>query len=180
MQNPHLNRAVCKTLHLLTFVRALLVNHPQTANSPTCQILDCARKLVHANWDLCRTGKVRIIRRHPPSTWEKAFDYCNKNHTGLLWIQDQEDQKAVQQWLEHPPSDEHFWIGLRQSRVFGFWIWMSNRMVSYSNWENDTQPKQPLSYQCGAISGQTFRWTDENCQRKLPFLCEEEISFMNP
>ncbi|XP_044041451.1 secretory phospholipase A2 receptor-like [Siniperca chuatsi] len=127
----------------------------------------------------CSKGIVRIKVIEQPLTWEQAFDYCKAKHTGLLWIEDEEDQKAVEQWLNHTMVNGSFWIGLRQSRVFGFWIWTSDRTVNYSNWKNGKQPEMPLSNYCGVIEKEDYRWRDENCWLQLPFLCEEEIVFMN-
>ncbi|XP_035533712.1 C-type mannose receptor 2-like [Morone saxatilis] len=127
---------------------------------------------------LCSQGKVRIKVIKQRLNWEEAYDYCKAHHTGLLWIQDSKDEKAVQQWLNHTDVTGPFWIGLRQSQVFGFWIWTSDRIVTNNNWENGTQPELPLSNHCGVIKN-NFKWSDENCLFQLPFLCEEEIVYMN-
>ncbi|XP_030296228.1 macrophage mannose receptor 1 [Sparus aurata] len=129
----------------------------------------------------CSRGHVRIKVIPIESTWEQAFDYCKAKHTRLLWIESVEDQKAVVQWLNYTQGgDRRFWIGLRQSRVFGFWIWANERMVGYSNWKNNTQPELPLSNHCGVITpSDNYTWSDENCLFPLHFLCEEEIYFMN-
>ncbi|XP_071358559.1 C-type lectin BfL-1 [Trachinotus anak] len=126
---------------------------------------------------ICSKGHVRIKVINQSLTWEEAFQYCEVNHTGLLQIEDEQDQDAVKQWLSYAGVNGSFWIGLRQSRVFGFWIWR-NRTVTYSNWRNGRQPEMPMSNHCGAISNTDYKWSDENCWLQLPFLCEEEISFM--
>lgn len=51
-------------------------------------------------------------------------------------------------------------------------------MVNFSKWKNGIQPELPLSNLCGAINS-NYMWTDENCLVGQPFLCEEEIVFMN-
>uniref|UniRef100_A0A8C2ZTU8 C-type lectin domain-containing protein n=1 Tax=Cyclopterus lumpus TaxID=8103 RepID=A0A8C2ZTU8_CYCLU len=91
--------------------------------------------------------------------------------------------KAVEQWLQCTDVGGPFWIGLRQSHVFGFWIW-SDRMVSYCNWKNDTvlelpKPGSAVYNHCGAIDKMDSKWSDEDCSDRKPFLCEEEIVFMN-
>lgn len=124
------------------------------------------------------SGKMRIrVINHTHLTWEQAFDYCKAKHTGMLQIEDENDQHAVEQWLNNTNVNGPFWIGLRQSCVFGFWIW-SDRTVTYSNWKNGIEPKLPMSNHCGVINN-AHKWSDENCWRKLPFLCEEKIVFMN-
>ncbi|KAF0029675.1 hypothetical protein F2P81_018780 [Scophthalmus maximus] len=126
---------------------------------------------------MCHKGHVRIIVIRENLTWEQALDYCEANHTGLLRIEDANDQRAVHQRLNYTDGGGPFWIGLRQSRVFGFWIW-SDRTVTYSNWKNGKQPEMPLSNNCGAIYTTDHTWGDVNCSHQLPFICEEEISFM--
>nr|XP_040028588.1 C-type mannose receptor 2 isoform X2 [Gasterosteus aculeatus aculeatus] len=130
----------------------------------------------HAD-SFCTKGTTRIKVIPYNLTWEEAFNYCKESHTGLLQIIDENDQKAVEQWLNYTSVSGPFWIGLRQSRVFGFWIW-SDRMVNFSKWKNGIQPELPLSNLCGAINS-NYMWTDENCLVRQPFLCEEEIVFMN-
>lgn len=121
--------------------------------------------------------RIKVIRE--PRTWEDALDYCKARHSRLLWIEDEEDQEAVEQWLKftYTGSSKRLWIGLKQSSVFGFWIW-SDRIVNYKNWENGKQPEMPLSNHCGVIDAETFEWSDESCDHRLPFLCEEDIIYM--
>ncbi|XP_026216871.1 C-type mannose receptor 2-like [Anabas testudineus] len=128
---------------------------------------------------LCSTGTVRIKVIKENLTWEQAFDYCKANHSRLLQIEDAKDQEAVEQWLNISNAGDTFWIGLRQSRLFGFWIW-SDKTVAYNNWKNSTIPQMPMSNNCGVIKkdNQTWSWSDENCFLPFPFLCEEEISYM--
>ncbi|XP_037553128.1 C-type lectin Cal-like, partial [Nematolebias whitei] len=46
---------------------------------------------------LCSKGSVRIIAVSRNSTWEEALNYCQANHTRLLWIEGPDDQDAVNQ-----------------------------------------------------------------------------------
>ncbi|XP_054910664.1 macrophage mannose receptor 1-like [Poeciliopsis prolifica] len=128
---------------------------------------------------ICYKGHVRIRVINEPKTWEGALNYCKARHSRLLWIEDEEDQRAVEQWLNVTSTGSltRLWIGLRQSSVFGFWIW-SDRIVDYKNWENGQQPQMPFSNHCGVIDAETYKWRDENCKLKIPFLCEEDITFM--
>ncbi|XP_014834764.1 PREDICTED: secretory phospholipase A2 receptor-like [Poecilia mexicana] len=125
------------------------------------------------------SGHVRIIVIKEPKTWEDALNYCEARHSRFLWIEDEEDQKAVGQWLNFTVTGslKHLWIGLRQSSVFGFWIW-SDRIANYKNWENGKQPEMALFRHCGVIDAKTFKWSGEDCKLKLPFLCEEDIIYM--
>ncbi|XP_053271406.1 lymphocyte antigen 75 [Pleuronectes platessa] len=127
---------------------------------------------------LCSKGNVRIVVVRQNLTWENALDYCLANHSGLLWIEDEDDQKDVVEILKTLNVEGPLWIGLRQNPVFGFWIW-SDRTVTYSNWENDRTPEMPSSRNCGVINVNNSRWQNEDCSDLHQFLCEEEISFIN-
>ncbi|XP_026182749.1 C-type mannose receptor 2-like [Mastacembelus armatus] len=127
---------------------------------------------------LCSSGTVRIKVIKENLTWEEAYNYCQANHTRLLQIEHKKDQEAVEQWLNSTDVESNlFWIGLRQSRVFGFWIW-SNTAVTDNKWKNEKPPEMPFSNHCGVISkNDNYTWSDENCLYQHYFLCEEDISF---
>uniref|UniRef100_UPI003AACD72E C-type lectin 1 n=1 Tax=Centroberyx gerrardi TaxID=166262 RepID=UPI003AACD72E len=103
-----------------------------------------------------------------------------ENHKALLWINSPSDQEAVEQWLTHTDVSGPLWLGLRQSRLFGFWIWAresSSEVVEYKKWKDDTVPELPLSHHCGAIAKEDddYMWSDKDCRLQLPFLCEEDL-----
>ncbi|XP_076008099.1 macrophage mannose receptor 1 [Genypterus blacodes] len=128
---------------------------------------------------LCSKGSVRIKVIREKRTWEQAFDYCDAKHSRLLWIENATDQKAVEDWLVHLKDAGPLWLGLRQSRVFGFWFWSSDRMVEFPGWKGKLVPKLPMSHHCGAIAAlDDYHWTDRDCRLQLPFLCEEDIPMM--
>ncbi|KAM7378184.1 hypothetical protein PAMA_013196 [Pampus argenteus] len=124
---------------------------------------------------ICSKGNMRIKVINKTRNWEEAFNYCKDKHTGLLWIENAEDQEAVEQRLNFTEVEGPFWIGLRQSQIFRIWIW-SDRPVGFSKWDNQ-QPKWPLSNYCGFIN-KNGTWGDGDCSHKLHFLCEEEIVLM--
>ncbi|XP_072233447.1 snaclec rhodocetin subunit delta [Leuresthes tenuis] len=127
---------------------------------------------------LFSTGRVRIVVVQKNSNWEEALKYCEEHHSRLLCIRDESEQEAVEEWLKYTVENiTSLWIGLRQSSVFGFWIW-SDRIVNYSKWKNNKQPELPISFQCGVINKDQYTWSDKNCLHQLPFLCEEDILFM--
>ncbi|XP_030198308.1 C-type mannose receptor 2 isoform X3 [Gadus morhua] len=123
---------------------------------------------------ICMQGDTRITVPTDPLTWEEAYDYCKKNHDGLLFIRDQDEQLEVEKWLNATGVPGPVWLGLRQSRVLGFWFWSTiDQVVDFINWR-DGPPELPLSYHCGAIDGRGT-WSDVKCQTKLPALCIEDM-----
>uniref|UniRef100_A0A8C5F9N6 Si:dkey-61f9.1 n=1 Tax=Gadus morhua TaxID=8049 RepID=A0A8C5F9N6_GADMO len=123
---------------------------------------------------ICMQGDTRITVPTDPLTWEEAYDYCKENHDGLLFIRDQDEQSEVEKWLDVTGVPGPVWLGLRQSRAFGFWFWSTiDQVVDFINWR-DGPPELPLSYHCGAMEAGGM-WRDVNCQTKLPALCIEHF-----
>lgn len=128
----------------------------------------------------CFSGNVRIIRVSKPLSWEEALNYCEDYHKSFLWIEDQHDQDAVEQWLKYTNNsdNEKLWIGLKQSSVFGFWIW-SDRIVNWNKWTENRVPElSPAYFHCGVINV-NGTWSAEDCRKPHPFLCEEDISYID-
>ncbi|XP_058274032.1 macrophage mannose receptor 1-like [Hemibagrus wyckioides] len=112
-------------------------------------------------------------------SWEKALDYCQEeDRGGLLQIESEDDQKDVMKELKRGRVSEPVWVGLRQSRLFGFWIWPDGKAVfPYSNWDEGKQPEHQLSQHCGAVVPQRdYRWRDMNCRAQYRVLCHSTCS----
>ncbi|XP_076846207.1 macrophage mannose receptor 1-like isoform X4 [Brachyhypopomus gauderio] len=133
---------------------------PSACNDPASAL--CYSTSIHVS-------EVRMI-------WEKALDYCQEgNRSGLLRIESDLDQKEVESELRRNKVPGPVWVGLKQSRLFGFWIWSNGMVVgSWTNWKGGRQPELPLSHQCGAIEtrDQGYMWMDMNCRNELRVLCE--------
>ncbi|KAK3529738.1 hypothetical protein QTP86_001160 [Hemibagrus guttatus] len=102
-------------------------------------------------------------------SWEKALDYCQEEKRGgLLQIESEGDQSDVVKELKKKGVKDPVWVGLRQSRLFGFWIWPDGKAVlPYSNWDEGKQPEHQLSQHCGAVVPQKLhKWRDMNCQAR--------------
>lgn len=122
---------------------------------------------------LCYKDEIHVIEM--TQTWEDALNHCNQNYEGFLRIESPQDQRRLEEELHKNNLSGPVWLGLRQSRLFGFWIWANGMNVGWSNWEEGSQPEQPLSHICGAIATSgpgKFKWSDQNCLSKSYFLCE--------
>uniref|UniRef100_A0A674ETS3 Si:dkey-61f9.1 n=1 Tax=Salmo trutta TaxID=8032 RepID=A0A674ETS3_SALTR len=128
------------------------------------------------DYTLCSEGSVRIHIISEIMSWEQALGYCKNNYHGLLRIETAEDLKVVKQKFNGTDFTGPVWVGLRQSRLFGFWVWTNGLPVGWSNWEGDRQPEQPLSNHCGAMAMEEgYKWSDQDCLSKRFFICEEEL-----
>ncbi|GAA6071704.1 secretory phospholipase A2 receptor-like [Tachysurus ichikawai] len=112
-------------------------------------------------------------------SWEKALDYCQEqNRTGLLQIDSKDDQAEVEKELKRGCVSEPVWVGLRQSQLFGFWIWPNgNAVFPYNNWDEGKQPEHQVSHHCGAVVPEkNYKWTDMNCEAEYKALCHIRCS----
>uniref|UniRef100_A0A4W4FBN4 C-type lectin domain-containing protein n=1 Tax=Electrophorus electricus TaxID=8005 RepID=A0A4W4FBN4_ELEEL len=135
-------------------------------------------ELVKEEWSPaeCNDPAYALCYSSKSMSWERALDYCKENNrTGLLRIESDLDQKEVESELRRNNVSGPVWVGLRQSRLFGFWIWSNGMAVSHwTNWHGGIQPEHHLSHYCGAIEtkDQVFEWHDKNCRSKFRVLCE--------
>ncbi|XP_052439414.1 C-type lectin lectoxin-Lio2 isoform X5 [Carassius gibelio] len=110
-------------------------------------------------------------------SWEEALDYCSSNFSGLLRIESEDDQIETERELKRQNISEPVWVGLRQSRLFGFWIWYNGLSVgNWTNWKEGSPPEHQVSQHCGAlekVKGQ-YKWCDKNCRSEFRVLCEEK------
>ncbi|XP_067284236.1 macrophage mannose receptor 1-like [Pseudorasbora parva] len=111
-------------------------------------------------------------------SWEEALDFCNSNYSGLLSIQSENDQIETERELKSRNISGPVWVGLRQSRLFGFWIWTNGlNMGNWTNWKGGSQPKHQISEHCGAIEKEAdgqYKWSDKDCRINLRVLCERK------
>ncbi|XP_055762171.1 secretory phospholipase A2 receptor-like [Salvelinus fontinalis] len=156
-------------------------NYPHTGENVTI-LFQCPRGISTVpnentpEYTLCSEGSVIIHNISEGMSWEQALAYCKKNYHGLLRIETEEDLGAIKQKFNGTDFTGPVWVGLRQSRLFGFWVWTNGLPVGWSNWEGDRQPEQPLSNHCGAMSMEEgYKWSDQDCLSKLLFICEEEL-----
>ncbi|XP_051977098.1 uncharacterized protein LOC127639226 [Xyrauchen texanus] len=127
---------------------------------------------------LCYKSHIHVSRDE--RSWEEALDYCNNNPntSGLLRIESEDDQIETERELRRRRRraiSGPVWVGLRQSRLFGFWIWSNGLHVGpWTNWKGGSQPEHQMSHHCGAIEKMNgeFKWTDKDCRSKFTVLCE--------
>ncbi|KAI5623598.1 secretory phospholipase A2 receptor, partial [Silurus asotus] len=124
------------------------------------------------NSALCYKSSIHVSDE--AMSWEQALDYCQKgNRTGFLTITSGTTQKEVEHELWRRRVSDPVWVGLRKSRLFGFWIWTNKMAVyPYSNWDEGNPPDDLLSQHCGTVNPQKqFKWEDLNCLSEYRAMC---------
>uniref|UniRef100_A0A8C4RTS8 C-type lectin domain-containing protein n=1 Tax=Erpetoichthys calabaricus TaxID=27687 RepID=A0A8C4RTS8_ERPCA len=105
------------------------------------------------------------------STWEDAVDYCRARNSDLISISSQLEQDAIAALLNNTSSSS-VWLGLRQSRLFGFWLWIDEKPLSYEKWVHRPPSQLPASSPCAVMSQEkNFSWTNVSCSEKYRFIC---------
>ncbi|KAL7875557.1 hypothetical protein AOLI_G00105200 [Acnodon oligacanthus] len=131
--------------------------------------------LFSALWTLsfCWTRQFYVVNEE--KTWTNAQKHCREEYTDLVTIESQEEMNAVIAVLSGKTGP--FWIGLREKGQEGnskSWIWSDGSQFSYSNWKTG-EPNNNDHNNCGALLGNSgYRWNDEGCQWKHPFVCQED------
>ncbi|XP_071371370.1 macrophage mannose receptor 1-like isoform X2 [Centroberyx affinis] len=79
----------------------------------------------------CYDDKVILI--HENKTWDKALDYCRREHDDLVSIHNSDIQKWVQEKAK-TANTPYVWLGMRYTCTLDFWFWVSDGAGCYENW----------------------------------------------
>ncbi|XP_026110261.1 macrophage mannose receptor 1-like [Carassius auratus] len=143
-----------------TFLSKQLPESWSKSNLNTCGAL-CYKSFIHVS--------------SKKMSWEEALDYCSSNFSGLLRIESEDDQVETEREIKRKKVLGPVWVGLRQSRLFGFWIWYNGLSVgNWTNWKEGSPPEHQVSQHCGAlekVKGQ-YKWCDKDCRSEFITLCE--------
>uniref|UniRef100_A0A8C4STE8 C-type mannose receptor 2-like n=1 Tax=Erpetoichthys calabaricus TaxID=27687 RepID=A0A8C4STE8_ERPCA len=120
---------------------------------------------------ICSDTIMNVIFINKTSTWEEAMDYCRERNSDLISISSQVEQDAIAA-LVNTTNSTNVWLGLRQSRLFGFWFWIDEKPLSYENWVHGPPSQLPASSPCAAMSQQNnFSWINVSCSDTYSFIC---------
>lgn len=112
---------------------------------------------------------------HERHTWAEAREICRTLHGDLVLIQDDKKQKFV---YENFAVGKTLWIGLRRKYVGGAFKWVDGTDLEFENWV----PRSPDTdnEECGEMTDyEAFKgkWNDNDCSRRMPYICEQEVKF---
>ncbi|XP_039549336.1 P-selectin isoform X2 [Pimephales promelas] len=106
--------------------------------------------------------------------WIKARQWCQKNFTDMVAIQNQAEVAYLNQTLPFHPT--YYWIGIR--KIEGQWTWVGTKkhlVPEAANWAKNEPNNQGTGEDCVEIyikrEKDTAKWNDERCSKKKAALC---------
>ncbi|XP_056125186.1 P-selectin isoform X2 [Rhinichthys klamathensis goyatoka] len=106
--------------------------------------------------------------------WTKARQWCQKNFTDMVAIQNQAEVAYLNQILPLHPT--YYWIGIR--KIEGHWTWVGTKkhlVPEAANWAKNEPNNQGTGEDCVEIyikrQKDTAKWNDERCSKKKAALC---------
>ncbi|XP_069054026.1 macrophage mannose receptor 1-like isoform X2 [Lepisosteus oculatus] len=119
----------------------------------------------------CHWDNRNLVLVREKKSWAEALDHCRRNSSYLLAITSDEEQSYA---VEEARSAESslVWLGLRQSRIFGFWFWVNGQPLNYQKWGTGGGNQSTSNSYCGALDRDGGgSWTNRDCEKKLSFIC---------
>ncbi|XP_054458589.1 E-selectin [Anoplopoma fimbria] len=132
---------------------------------------------------LCMWTRVECWSYHYSNTtmnWLGARAWCQKHHTDMVAIQNQEEIVHLNSWLPRKPT--YYWIGIR--KVNNVWTWVgTNKSLTKeaTNWArgepNNGKSKEAMGNTEDCVEMyikrelQTGKWNDERCGKLKTALC---------
>ncbi|XP_073803000.1 secretory phospholipase A2 receptor-like [Danio rerio] len=129
---------------------------------------------INNNYPLCYKSFIHVSPAE--MSWEDAMNYCSSQFSGALCLESENDQTETQRELNRNNISAPVWVGLRQSRLFGFWMWINGLQVrNWTNWKGGKAPEAALSQHCAAMEKVNGRYTltDKDCRSTFRVVCEK-------
>lgn len=83
-------------------------------------------------------SKYVYIKKH--KSWNEAQSFCRKHHTDLASVSNEQDNLKLGKLGN---SNDHIWIGLKNSSESKKWMWSGGTEVSSFFWASDQPDNQP-------------------------------------
>ncbi|XP_039623904.1 macrophage mannose receptor 1-like [Polypterus senegalus] len=157
-KEPNNNKIACGTM----YYQNKRENHNGTWNDCGCNNIKTA---------ICYAVKRKFHAVNTSMSWLSALQYCNSNYTGMATIRSEREEWHLLKHLNESNIQEKVWLGMRSSRVFGFWFWMNDDPVTYQNWVNDSSGAIQDNLDCATLDLNQTKWVRKDCAEEAPFVC---------
>ncbi|XP_073712929.1 C-type isolectin Sp-CL4-like [Misgurnus anguillicaudatus] len=105
-----------------------------------------------------------------PKTWHEALAYCKMANSNLTSVRNNDDLIVVKSLMRVPRSA--VWIGGTDAVTEGTWQWSDGTPFDWTFW-SPGQPDNRGEEDCMSVDkGLAY---DENCSKRLPFVCATKL-----
>uniref|UniRef100_A0AC34F8U9 C-type lectin domain-containing protein n=1 Tax=Panagrolaimus sp. ES5 TaxID=591445 RepID=A0AC34F8U9_9BILA len=126
----------------------------------------------------CPNGTIKweskcYLFQNDKSGFAKAELACNTMGGNLVSIHDAFTNDIIGQEAQtyFSNEDDDFWIGLNNLNFDQSWRWTDGTDINFTDWGRG-QPVNDSGNNCVALSTLNGYWSNENCFKFLPFVCE--------
>ncbi|KAL0970122.1 hypothetical protein UPYG_G00237470 [Umbra pygmaea] len=122
-------------------------------------------------------------------TWEQSHYACIHDGGHLVIIQSQQEQDFIRKKVGKTDDKNSYWIGMRDTREEGVWVWIDNTTLNETNkyWDQHkgtNTPAEPNNWppgeDCAQIGlrclDQINCWFDFACERNSKRICEHRAT----
>ncbi|XP_051785364.1 macrophage mannose receptor 1-like isoform X2 [Erpetoichthys calabaricus] len=120
---------------------------------------------------ICYSVKRKFYAVNITKSWISALEYCNSNFTGLATIRSSREEWHLLKYLNEINLQNTLWIGMRCSRVFGFWFWINDDPVTYHNWIYNSSAVIQDNQHCVILNVSQTNWIKQDCEKTAMFVC---------
>ncbi|XP_056587477.1 macrophage mannose receptor 1-like [Triplophysa dalaica] len=127
----------------------------------------CSRSLPFVCYDGRQNASTSYVLVYQYKSWTEAQRYCREYHTDLVSVRNETENEKIQFLFQTDNiSNSDVWIGLYRTRS-----WSDQSNSTFSNWRSGEPNNAGNSEHCTAVLFSDSKWTDENCNYQLPFIC---------
>ncbi|XP_026208859.1 macrophage mannose receptor 1-like [Anabas testudineus] len=113
----------------------------------------------------------KLILINESKTWVEALNYCREKHYDLVSITNPHQQRWVQERVKKA-STEFVWLGLRYTCTLDLWFWVSDEVVSYTNWASGVE-SDDCDMSAVMERGGRNQWFKKPDNETFNFICSE-------
>jgi hypothetical protein len=133
--------------------------------------------------DVCTGGflgnEVYFSACYEPRTWQDALDAChNRGYDGLATILSEDENNFIHELFPTHAQDNAglYWIGLHDSITEGIFVWSSDLVGNYFNWNlsapSNSDENEDCTHLYSNVHSDYLFWNDHPCNYNQSYVCE--------